>query len=69
MSDVTTTPDGTTLTTDSDVVLFLLDHASVATIPGSAYGSSPYFRVSFAAAEPTLKDAAAAIGAAVATLR
>jgi len=51
------------------VVLFLLDHASVATIPGSAYGSSPYFRVSFAAAEPTLKDAAAAIGAAVATLR
>jgi len=64
-----TTPDGTTLTTDSDVVLFLLDHASVATIPGSAYGSSPYFRVSFAAAEPTLKDAAAAIGAAVATLR
>ena len=55
--------------TDNDVVLFLLDHASVATIPGSAYGSSPYFRVSFAAAEPTLKDAAAAIGAAVATLR
>jgi aspartate aminotransferase len=64
-----TTPDGATLTTDNDVVLFLLDHASVATIPGSAYGSSPYFRVSFAAAEPTLKDAAAAIGAAVATLR
>lgn len=64
-----TTSDGTTLTTDSHVVLFLLDHASVATIPGSAYGSSPYFRVSFAAAEPTLKDAAAAIGAAVATLR
>jgi len=64
-----TTPDGATLTTDNDVVLFLLDHASVATIPGSAYGSSPYFRVSFAAAEPTLKDAAAAIVAAVATLR
>jgi aspartate aminotransferase len=64
-----TTPDGATLTTDNDVVLFLLDHASVATIPGSAYGASPYFRVSFAAAEPTLKDAAAAIGAAVATLR
>ena len=64
-----TTPDGATLTTDNDVVLFLHDHASVATIPGSAYGSSPYFRVSFAAAEPTLKDAAAAIGAAVATLR
>jgi aspartate aminotransferase len=64
-----TTPDGTTLETDNDVVLFLLDHASVATIPGSAYGSSPYVRVSFATSESVLKDAAAAIGAAVATLR
>ena len=64
-----TTPDGATLTTDNDVVLYLLDHASVATIPGSAYGASPYFRVSFAASEAVLKDAAAAIGAAVATLR
>lgn len=64
-----TTPRGTTLTTDDDVVLFLLDHASVATIPGSAYGASPYFRVSFAASEAVLKDAAAAIGAAVTTLR
>jgi aspartate aminotransferase len=64
-----TTPDGTTLTTDNDVVLFLLDHASVATIPGSAYGSSPYFRVSFATSEAVLKDAAAAIASAVAGLR
>jgi len=64
-----TTPDGTRLTTDNDVVLYLLDHASVATIPGTAYGASPYFRVSFAASEAVLKDAAAAIGAAVAALR
>jgi aspartate aminotransferase len=64
-----TTPDGTTLATDNDAVLFLLDHASVATIPGSAYGSSPYFRVSFATSEAVLKDAAAAIASAVASLR
>jgi aspartate aminotransferase len=64
-----TTPDGATLTTDNDVVLYLLDHASVATIPGSAYGASPYFRVSFAASEAVLKDAAAAIGAAATALR
>ena len=38
-----TTPDGATSTTDNDVVLFLLDHASVATIPGSAYGAQPVF--------------------------
>lgn len=64
-----TTPDGTRLTTDNDVVLYLLDHASVATIPGSAYGAGPFFRVSFAASEAVLKDAAAAIGAAVTALR
>jgi aspartate aminotransferase len=64
-----TTPDGARLSTDDDVVLYLLDHASVATIPGAAYGASPYFRVSFAASEAVLKDAAAAIGAAVAALR
>jgi len=64
-----TTPDGARLTTDNEVVLYLLDHASVATIPGTAYGARPYFRVSFAASEAVLKDAAAAIGAAVAALR
>ncbi len=64
-----TTPDGALLATDADVVLFLLDQASVATIHGAAYGASPYFRVSFATSEQVLKDAAAAIGAAVATLR
>ena len=48
---------------------FVLDHASVATVPGSAYGASPYVRVSFATSDAVLKDAAAAIGAAVATLR
>jgi aspartate aminotransferase len=63
------TPEGTTLATDNDVVLFLLEHASVATIPGAAYGSSPYLRVSFATSETVLKEAAVAIGAAVATLR
>jgi aspartate aminotransferase len=64
-----TTPDGTTLDSDNDVVLFLLDHASVATIPGAAYGASPYVRASFATSDATLKDAAVAIEAAVATLR
>jgi len=62
------TPDGALLTTDQDVVLYLLEQASVATIQGSAYGASPYFRLSFATSESALKDAAAQIGAAVSLL-
>lgn len=42
------TPTGQVLATDNDVVLYLVDEAHVATIPGGAYGVSPYFRLSFA---------------------
>ncbi|MDJ0420634.1 aspartate transaminase [Rhodococcus opacus] len=62
------TPDGTLLENDQDVVLFLLDHASVATIQGSAYGAQAYFRVSFATSEDVLRNAAAAVEKAVASL-
>ena len=64
-----TTPQGNTLHTDQDVVLYLLEEASVATIQGSAYGVSPYFRCSYAISESVLTDAAAQIAAAVAALR
>ena len=43
-----TTPDGQRLTSDGDVVMYLLDHAGVATVAGAAYGLSPYFRLSIA---------------------
>lgn len=64
-----TTPQGRLLTSDQDVVLYLLEEASVATIQGSAYGVSPYFRCSYATSESVLTDAAAQIAAAVAALR
>ena len=64
-----TTPQGRLLTSDQDVVLYLLEEASVATIQGSAYGVSPYFRCSYAISESVLTDAAAQIAAAVAALR
>ena len=64
-----TTPQGHLLTTDQDVVLYLLEEASVATIQGSAYGMSPYFRCSYATSESVLTDAAAQLAAAVAALR
>jgi aspartate aminotransferase len=62
------TPEGRTLSSDQDVVLFLLDHASVATIAGTAFGAPGYLRASFAASETELRTAAAAMEKAVATL-
>lgn len=62
------TPEGVELRSDQGVVLYLLDHASVATIQGSAYGADGYFRVSFATSEDVLRSAAASISAAVSSL-
>jgi aspartate aminotransferase len=62
------TPDGRVLDSDQDVVLYLLDHASVATIQGSAYGAPSYFRISFATSDAVIRNAAAEIAKAVAAL-
>jgi aspartate aminotransferase len=62
------TPDGRVLDSDQDVVLYLLDHASVATIQGSAYGAPSYLRISFATSDAVIRNAAAEIAKAVAAL-
>eukprot|EP01037_Dinobryon_pediforme_P004255 gene4256-4305_t len=59
------TKGGTVLETDGDVVLFLLEDAGVAVVAGSAYGLSPYFRLSFATGLDVLADGADRIAAAV----
>ncbi len=59
------TPSGSVIETDDDFVGYLLEHAGVATITGSAYGLSPFFRVSFATDEATLLAAMDAIADAV----
>jgi aspartate aminotransferase len=41
-------PNGATLESDQDVVMYLLEAAGVAVVAGSAYGLSPYFRLSIA---------------------
>ena len=64
-----TTPDGKLLETDGDVVLYLLDRAGVAVVPGEAYGLSPYFRLSIATSIETLDEGVARIARAVAELR
>jgi len=51
------TPGGRKITTDSEFCAYLLDEANVAVVPGSAFGLSPYFRISYASAEADLREA------------
>lgn len=62
------TPAGDVLENDQDVTLYLLDRAGVAVIQGSAYGQSPFFRISFATDLDTIEQAVAAVAEAVADL-
>ena len=49
-----TKPDGTTIESDVNFVSYVLDEAKVASVPGSAYGVSPFFRLSTANSEEKL---------------
>jgi aspartate aminotransferase len=62
------TPDGKTLQDDQDVTLFLLEAAGVAVIQGSAYGTSPFFRMSFATDSETIEAGLGAVREAVQSL-
>ena len=64
-----TTPTGKTLNEDGDVVMYLLESAGVAVVAGTAYGLSPYFRLSIATSIETLEEGCARIARAVAELR
>ena len=63
------TPDGKVIETDEDFVTYLLEAEGVAVVQGEAFGLSPYFRISYAAATETLEDACARIQRACAALR
>ncbi len=63
------TPEGKTIETDLDFVLYLLDGVGVAALQGAAYGLSPYFRLSIATSMEAIKAACDRIESAVATLR
>ncbi|MGN7149313.1 aspartate transaminase [Arthrobacter sp. SAFR-179] len=63
-----TTPDGRQITNDEDFTLYLLEAGSVAVIQGSAYGLSPYFRISYATGLPVIEESIAAIEKAVTAL-
>ncbi len=55
------TPEGKRISTDEDFALALLDAVGVAVVHGEAFGLSPHFRVSYAAADEQLVEACARI--------
>lgn len=63
-----TTPSGAILKNSMDVCAYLLEDALVAAVPGSAFGSEGYFRISYATSEDKLIDACARIAKAVKAL-
>jgi aspartate aminotransferase len=63
-----TTPQGSKLTNDTDVVMYLLESEGVAVVAGAAYGLSPYFRLSIATSIETLDEGCKRIARAVAAL-
>ncbi len=52
-----TTPDGKKIESDDDFVTYLLEAEGVAAVQGSAFGLSPYFRISYATSTDLLKEA------------
>lgn len=56
-----TTPQGTVLLNDGDIVAYLLEQAGVATIDGTSYGLAPYLRMSFATSMEQIEAGCAAI--------
>ena len=59
------TSKGEVLADDAAVAAYLLNEGRVASVPGAAYGLSPYFRISTATSEEVLSEAIARIKAAV----
>ncbi len=64
-----TTPSGKTLENSMDVCAYLLEDALVAAVPGSAFGSEGYFRISYATSEDALNEACVRIAKAVNALK
>ena len=61
-------PDGQRINDDVELTQYFLDDALVAAVPGSAYGLSPFFRISTAASEAVIQNALERIAASLAKL-
>ena len=63
------TPQGKRIGDDQDFTGYLLEQAHVAAVPGTAYGLSPFFRISTATSDAVLAEAIRRIAVAVAQLQ
>ncbi len=63
------TPQGTRIETDTDLAMYLLRHAGVAVVPGTAFELPGHFRVSYAASDGELTEAMQRIAHACSLLR
>ena len=63
------TPDGTVIDSDDTFASALLEAEGVAVVQGSAFGLSPYFRISYATSDALLEEACGRIQEACAALR
>lgn len=64
-----TTAGGTRIETDHDFAVAFLEEEGVATVPGSAFGLSPYLRLSCATSDTVLQQACASLARFVQNLR
>jgi aspartate aminotransferase len=51
------TPEGKAINSDDDFATYLLESEGVAVVPGSGFGLSPYFRISYATSTEALEEA------------
>lgn len=58
-----------TITTSTDLALYLLDQAHVATVAGDAFGATDCLRLSYATSEDCIREAMVRIGEALARLK
>jgi len=63
------TPGGKSIQSDEDFTVHLLESEQVLAVPGTAFGLSPYLRVSFAVSTEVLDEACARIARACTALR
>ena len=63
------TPQGKRIGSDEEFVTYLLENEGVAAVQGSAFGLSPYFRISYATSTELLEEACRRIQRACAALR
>jgi aspartate aminotransferase len=62
------TPDGKTITSDTDFVNYLLEAEGLSVVQGSAFGMGPNFRISYATATELVEEAGRRIQRACAAL-